>query len=81
MSTRARKAQRLSQHDTSDSMSKHARSPSENRDPQQRDAQDISNGAMQTENAEQEFATLGSGTFLEADPRPTFVLYAFAQPE
>jgi hypothetical protein len=78
MSTRARKAQRLSQHDTPDSASKHARSSSENPEPQQRDAHDISNGAMQSENTAQEFATLGSGTFLEADPRPTFVLDALA---
>lgn len=70
MSTRARKAQRLSQHDTSDSTSKHARSPSENPELQQRDPQYISNEAMQNESSEREFATLGSKTFLEADPRP-----------
>jgi len=78
MSTRARKAQRLSQHDTPDSTSKHARSSSENPEPQQRDGHDISNGAMQSENTAQDFATLGSGTILEADPRPTFVLDALA---
>jgi hypothetical protein len=78
MSTRARKTQRLSQHDTSDSTSKHAWSPLENSEQQQRAAQDVSNGALQNEHVDQGFALLGVGTFLDADLRLTFVLDADA---
>jgi hypothetical protein len=74
MSTRARKAQRLSQSEISESTSKHARSPSENPDYFQRSANDLPNGAMHIEINDEEFATLGIAVFLEADPRPTFVL-------
>jgi len=73
MSTRARKSQRLTQHDTSDS-TKHARSPSENREYQQRNTEDDAGGGEQLHHVDQEFLTLGIGTFLDADPRPTFVL-------
>ncbi len=74
MSSRARKAQRLSQHDTSDSTSKHARSPSENPEYQQRHAEDAFDGGFHIECVDQEFAALGVGTYLDVDPRPTFVL-------
>ena len=74
MSTRARKSQRLSQHDTSDTTSKHARSLSEKPEYQQRTTEDVAGGGEQLDHADQEFLDLGIGTFLDADPRPTFVL-------
>jgi hypothetical protein len=74
MSSRARKAQRLSQHDMSDSTSKHARSPSENPEYQQRSADDVFDGGFHIEHLDQEFAALGVGAYLDVDPRPTFVL-------
>ena len=73
MSTRARKSQRLSQHDPSDS-TKHARSPSENPEYQPRNTEEADGGGQQLDQVVQEFLALGIGTFLDADPRPTFVL-------
>ena len=78
MSSRARKAQRLSQHDTTDSSSKHARSPSENPEYQRRSTEDAVDGDMHAERLEQDFAALGVETYLNVDPRPTFVLDAEA---
>jgi hypothetical protein len=78
MSTRARKAQRLSQHDTSDSTSKHARSPSSTPEHPPRSTEDLSSEAVQTNHIDPGFAALGVGNFLDVDPRPTFVLHVDA---
>lgn len=74
MSNRARKAQRLSQSDIADSTSKHARSPSENPEYFQREPDDVTNGTIYIDSDGQALAALGLTSFLEADPRPTFVL-------
>jgi hypothetical protein len=66
MSSRARKAQRLSQHNSFDSTSKHSRNEEFS---QQRETGDDSG-----DGTAQDFPALEVGQFLELDPRPTFVL-------
>jgi hypothetical protein len=66
MSSRARKAQRLSQHNSFDSTSKHSRNEEFS---QQRETGDDSG-----DGTAQDFTAIEVGQFLELDPRPTFVL-------
>jgi hypothetical protein len=66
MSSRARKVQRLSQHNSFDSTSKHSRNEEFS---QQRDT-----GDDPGDGTAQDFTAIEVGQFLELDPRPTFVL-------
>jgi hypothetical protein len=66
MSSRARKALRLSQHNSFDSTSKHSRNEEFS---QQREAGDDSG-----DGTAQDFTAIEVGQFLELDPRPTFLL-------
>lgn len=66
MSSRARKAQRLSQHNSFDSTSKY--SHNEEFSQQRETGDDSGDGTAQ------DFTAMEVGQFLELDPRPTFVL-------
>src|ERR1700758_1230028 len=66
MSSRTRKGQRLSQHNSLDSTAKH----SHNEDFSQQRETGVDSG----EENSQDFTSIGAGQFLELDPRPTFVL-------
>jgi len=66
MSSRARKAQKLSKRDSSDS-TKHARNSHES-------SRKIGDGSDESDFGEQDFAAIRIGEFLETDPRPSFAV-------
>jgi hypothetical protein len=74
MSSRARKSQRLSHQDSSESTSKHARSPSENPEYQQLSTEQVPEKDGQVDHTDQDFTVIGVAAYLHVDPRPTFVL-------
>lgn len=74
MSSRARKSQKLTKRDSSDS-TKHARTSHDNEEYSNRG----NSGSDKSESGsvlEPDFAAIGVGEFLELDPRPTFVVTA-----
>jgi hypothetical protein len=78
VSSRARKAQRLSQHDPSDSP-KHGRTASGNEEYSlQRDTGDDADSVIDGvgQNSNQDFRAIGVAELLRLDPRPTFVVDA-----
>lgn len=74
MSSRARKAQRLSHNDSSESTSKSGRSSSDNPEYLQRRTSDGSETGGLIDDIDQDFANIGVMAYLDVDPRPTFVL-------